>query len=874
MPVRLIDALSEFKGLDRWPLMSVQFWGEPSAGEWKIIIDNKEGFRKLSAWGNRQPALDKATGQWESVHMVAYGTEIFPIRLKPPKETRQPPKAWFDRFARYVVSEDELSPSEYSCHSECAKNECWGPSSNQCLNGCKNYVTESGQCVASCPAGTTALISMIVMMRRNQSAELNGTRPRLGGQMNELRCERCFSACAECLRPYSAYGCTACSGDSYLAPFLSPPVSETETNLESALLLTADGDKNRVLVGSCVSRCPSGYFANDTSKTCEQCAEHCEECFGPRTDACRRCARNFRLVAGTCVDAAGPHRCPKGSFLQGNICVPCDPGCDLDSCSDYGLCTYCRFDHRFMHEGRCEGVCRPGFYPAFQLSKSGFYATELPVDFTAENGVWVCAPCPPGCARCSPSTKHVQGYVVPMCEVCQTGLILDGDAGTCHSPCPIGTYGGNCSRACHHMCSTCVNELDSCLQCSPGAYLAYGERQLNPLISFTNPKLIGYGCVIFCPEATYVARIDGERVCLPCPPLCKACSAPDKCTRCEEGYAVNELSGKCEPSPLCFHETYFDHIDGKCKPCHPSCASCRGPSPADCLDCRRLRSVLGPSPACLEPSPPVKSANANQDHQSLLEGTILQVTAGTCYLCCGAEKLLDTKPPLDCLFCLPNENTCSSWAAVGGGLGLYENFSFPDGILANSPGGIGGGWAWLTSDPIRLSFFITAVLTIGFALGCLLYQLTITHLRKHHVRDYNLLFLRGAGTGSRLSQRCPDVGNSPVISAQTTSNGLTNGRLPNQRNGDHPSSTSIYHDLLTGVSSVPGNQSLSLTTPLRLFQILHSKIDKNHARPPILTLPQTSYCKYALPFRTTKSSRSSSDKPDYLKVYTLFDDDF
>lgn len=92
MPVRLFDAFSKFDGIDRWPLMSVQFWGEPSAGEWKIIIDNKEGFNQLSSWKKQQEAFEKSAGQWDSVHMVAYGTESFPIRLKPPSKERQPPK--------------------------------------------------------------------------------------------------------------------------------------------------------------------------------------------------------------------------------------------------------------------------------------------------------------------------------------------------------------------------------------------------------------------------------------------------------------------------------------------------------------------------------------------------------------------------------------------------------------------------------------------------------------------------------------------------------------------------------------------------------------------------------------------------------------
>ncbi|KAL5110679.1 Proprotein convertase subtilisin/kexin type 5 [Taenia crassiceps] len=778
MPVRLFDAFSKFDGIDRWPLMSVQFWGEPSAGEWKIMIDNKEGFNQLSSWKKQQEAFEKSAGQWDSVHMVAYGTESFPIRLKPPSKDRQPPKPWFDRFAQYVVSDAEMSPTGYTCHSQCATNECWGPSANQCLKGCKSYVTESGQCVAECPMGTTALISAIVGDLRAQSYSTTAGR-------TELRCERCFSACAECLRPYSAHSCTACSGDSYLAPFLSPTEAPIPLNSRVARLLDsitiARGD--RLLVGSCVSRCPSGYFANETSKVCEHCAENCAKYSGPGADACQKCAKNYR------VDTAEPHRCPKGSFLKGNICVPCVTGCNVDSCSEHGLCTYCDTEHRFMHEGRCEKFCPMGFFPAFQLHQSGLYETKTMLTVDVAESVWMCAPCPPGCASCSPSARRLQGFVVPHCNICQKGLNLEHDSGLCKSPCPIGTYGKNCSRTCHHMCLTCLDEMDSCLQCSSGAYLAYGEHQLNPLTVFTNDKLIGYGCVNFCPEAAYAARIDEELICLPCPPLCKSCAAPDKCTRCEEGYALNKRNGKCEPVLLCPQETYFDNNDQKCKPCHPSCVRCRGPGASDCLECPRS----GASPACLEPPPPIRTAHANQEPSS-------ESSVGTCYPCCHVARILDSQPPSDCLFCLPTEVTCSSWAAIGGGLGLYENYTLLEGITNSSPEANGSGWAWVRADPVRLSFFITAILTVAIALSYLVYHLTTKYIRKQHIRDYHSLFLGHGRTGSRLSQRCPDAGSSPVIHIQSPANGLTNGRVPNQRSNDQSDYHHNQNNLLSNAS--------------------------------------------------------------------------
>lgn len=114
------------------------------------------------------------------------------------------------------------------------------------------------------------------MVKLRQQPGAFGKGSPLKSATSDLRCERCFSTCTECLRPYSAFGCTACSGDSYLSPFLSPPPDVAEALLvapaqpEVTRLLTAGSTRDRILVGSCVARCPTGYFANETSRICEQ----------------------------------------------------------------------------------------------------------------------------------------------------------------------------------------------------------------------------------------------------------------------------------------------------------------------------------------------------------------------------------------------------------------------------------------------------------------------------------------------------------------------------------------------------------------------------------------------------------------------------
>lgn len=85
-------------------------------------------------------------------------------------------------------------------------------------------------------------------------------------------------------------------------------------------------------------------------------------------------------------------------------------------------------------------------------------------------------------------------------------------------------FSPNCSRTCHPSCLTCVEDSDSCLQCPSATYLAFGEREINHMMSYANTNIDGYGCVNVCPDATYPFRIGEHEICLSCPPLCKSCS--------------------------------------------------------------------------------------------------------------------------------------------------------------------------------------------------------------------------------------------------------------------------------------------------------------------------------------------------------------
>ena len=59
---------------DRWPFMSVHFWGERPGGVWNLTVVTTE------------TAGQRADGELKEWQLILYGTEEEPVRLKPPEE--------------------------------------------------------------------------------------------------------------------------------------------------------------------------------------------------------------------------------------------------------------------------------------------------------------------------------------------------------------------------------------------------------------------------------------------------------------------------------------------------------------------------------------------------------------------------------------------------------------------------------------------------------------------------------------------------------------------------------------------------------------------------------------------------------------------
>lgn len=138
---------------------------------------------------------------------------------------------------------------------------------------------------------------------------------------------------------------------------------------------------------------------------------------------------------------------------------------------------------------------------------------------------------------------------------------------------------------------------------------------------------------------------------------CKTLTASQACVVCEEGFSLHEKScvQRCPdgfaPRTLSTHYSSENDVEpiraSVCAPCHPSCATCRGPAPTDCLSCpghsfldpveqvcsrqsqSSRESPKQPPPPGPPPGPPEEAeAEEPQPRAGLLPSHLPEVVAG------------------------------------------------------------------------------------------------------------------------------------------------------------------------------------------------------------------------------------------------------
>lgn len=196
------------------------------------------------------------------------------------------------------------------------------------------------------------------------------------------------------------------------------------------------------LNNTCVTVCPSNYYQNIYSRSCEQCdTSVCQECYGTPTTCigCISTANNPQyFYNNTCYSI-----CPDGTFADGFNCSVCDSSVFCATCSMAGdNCTSCAFDSA---NNQAKYLDQPGYGTCINACPvSGTYTITDIV-----NNV---------CVQTCDNNLILNGST---CIYCQNNTYKLISNSSCVSSCPNFFY----ADTSNYLCAKCDS---SCLTCSGG----------------------------------------------------------------------------------------------------------------------------------------------------------------------------------------------------------------------------------------------------------------------------------------------------------------------------------------------------------------------------------------------------------------------
>jgi len=306
------------------------------------------------------------------------------------------------------VSAGSCMPCRQPCRTCIYGVEDQSPSCTSC-DGIGTVLFE-GQCVRNCPPG------LLLMNGSSHLATCVTQCPAGFYGSSDLVCRSCSTECLTCFG--QSANCTACTFSDHVT--LTEPVSSDVS----------------VLITSCLSQCPSGYFAAVDGRCQRCCDSRCAACY-PGGIFCSSCILQSDVIElGLCSSncSQGLHVVVAGSGQQQFQCLP---------------------------------ICDEGFYS--DLSVSGD-----------------CKPCSAYCVQCMSSS---------VCMVCQNGYFVDTSTGQCVLWCPAHTVPfGQQSSITTSIGIRIVGGLlaldgfveilfmGMCLSCCDVNYCSWTKLHTNPLI--------------------------------------------------------------------------------------------------------------------------------------------------------------------------------------------------------------------------------------------------------------------------------------------------------------------------------------------------------------------------------------------------------
>jgi len=199
----------------------------------------------------------------------------------------------------------------------------------------------------------------------------------------------------------------------------------------------------------CLLNCPTHYFANVTTNTCDPCTPGCSVCYSSGFSSCTACNNDtnnaiyYKYIGSDICNTS----CPNGQFISSSVlylCQACSSICVTCSISAEN-CTSsnCSANYYFLNNS-CLSICPDNYYPNPSIRQ--------------------CSPCVAGCQTCF-------GGDLNSCTKCNspngTQYYLQIGLTQCASYCNSGEFEnsttGKCVT-CNSACATCTS-LIVCQSC-------------------------------------------------------------------------------------------------------------------------------------------------------------------------------------------------------------------------------------------------------------------------------------------------------------------------------------------------------------------------------------------------------------------------
>uniref|UniRef100_A0A3B1ITX6 Proprotein convertase subtilisin/kexin type 6 n=2 Tax=Astyanax mexicanus TaxID=7994 RepID=A0A3B1ITX6_ASTMX len=205
---------------------------------------------------------------------------------------------------------------------------------------------------------------------------------------------------------------------------------------------------------TCVSHCPSGYYADAGARRCRRCHRGCEKCVGRGSNECRSCRRGlyFYTVENSCIET-----CPTGYFPDEGQrqCVKCHENCKK-CLRDSDRCTACN-----------EGFSLAGMTCVPQCVNATFFNLE---EMKCSSCHISCSTCTgPGMEECLHCARDFLQQEWRCVRKCSSGYYEGEGAGSAQRMC----------RKCEEHCLSCQGPGTSCTQCRDGYNLVSGTCIVN-----------------------------------------------------------------------------------------------------------------------------------------------------------------------------------------------------------------------------------------------------------------------------------------------------------------------------------------------------------------------------------------------------------